>query len=303
MWDRTPPRIISLTATETLYGARGLTVFTWATDDITQNTLYYRRKGSLAPFAPITTTDLGIEHLLSLGLETGVYQFFVEAENTTHLKAREDNGGAFYTIDVVGGYVSPSGFTERPLDIPPLYIASVTSDFDADGLLEILGSPLNLGTGTDTALQTAILAIYERLPTGRYELAHTLESVEGLSNLETFITWKVDDTDGDGLLEVLATDDARTFLIESTVPRGYPNRIIWESPFLSGGTIADLDRDGQKEIIGADNNNDRLLVLNTIPPLMPMSKKPYWLTRPQALMCSLRPSLLRILMPMDARNW
>ena len=94
--DRTPPHIISLTATETLYGERGLTVFTWATDDITQNTLYYRRKGSLAPFAPVTTTDLGIEHFLSLGLETGIYQFFVEAENTTNLKAREDNAGAFY---------------------------------------------------------------------------------------------------------------------------------------------------------------------------------------------------------------
>ncbi len=263
--DRTPPHILSLTATETLYGERGLTVFTWATDDITQNTLYYRRKGSLAPFAPITTTDLGVEHLLSLGLETGIYQFFVEAENTTNFKAREDNAGAFYLIDVVGGYVSPSGFIEKPLDIPPLHIASITSDFDADGLLEIVGSPLDLGNGTDTDLQTAILAIYERLPTGRYALAHTIESVDGLSNLEKFIPWAVGDTDGDALLEVLATDDERTFLVESTGPRGYPNRIIWESPFLSGGTIADLDRDGQKEIIGADNNNDRLLVFEYDP--------------------------------------
>ena len=263
--DRTPPHIISLTATETLYGERGLTVFTWATDDITQNTLYYRRKGSLAPFAPVTATDLGIEHFFSLGLETGIYQFFVEAENMTNLKAREDNGGAFYDIDVVGGYVSPSGFIEKPLDIPPLHIASVTSDFDADGLLELVGSPLDLENGTDTDLQTAILAIYERLPTGKYELAHTVESVDGLSNLEKFITWRVDDTDGDALLEILATDDERTFLVESTVPHGYPNRIIWESPFLSGGTIADLDGDGQKEIIGADNNNDRLLVFEYDP--------------------------------------
>ena len=258
--DRTAPRIISLTATETLYGERGLTIFTWATDDITQNTLYYRRKGSLAPFAPVTTTNLGVEHFLSLGLETGTYQFFVEAENTTNLIAREDNGGAFYSVDVVGGYISPSGFTEKSLDIPPLHIASGTSDFDADGLLEIVGSPLASETEIDAELQTAILAIYERLPTGRYELAHTIESLDGLSNLEKFIAWTVDDTDGDALLEVLATDDERTFLIESTATRGYPHQIIWESPFLSGGTIADLDGDGQKEIIGADNNNDRLLV-------------------------------------------
>ena len=257
--DRTPPQVISLTATETLYGERSLTIFTWATDDITQNTLYYRRKGSLAPFAPITTTDLGVEHSLSLGFDTGAYQFFVESENTTHLKTRDDNGGVFYTIDVVGGRISPSGFTEKSVDIPPLHIASVTADFDRDGQLEIVGSPLS-SDAVDDELQAALLAIYERLPSGRYELVHTVESVENLSNLEGVITWAVDDTDGDGLLEILATDDARTFLMESSTPRGYPHQIIWETPFLSGGTITDLDRDGRKEIVGADNNNDRLLI-------------------------------------------
>ena len=257
--DRTPPQVISLTATETLYGERSLTIFTWATDDVTQNTLYYRREGSLAPFAPITITDLGTEHSLSLGFDIGKYQFFVESENMTHLKTREDNGGAYYTVDVTAGYISPNGFTDKPLGIPPLHIASVTADFDTDGRPEIVGSPLSEDT-VDTELQAAIFAIYERLPSGRYELAHTVESVENLSNLEEFITWAVDDTDGDGLLEILATDDSRTFLIESSTPQSYPDRIIWETPFLSGGTIADLNQDGQKEIIGADNNNDRLLV-------------------------------------------
>lgn len=257
--DRTPPQVIALTATETLYGDRSLTLFTWATDDVTRNTLYYRREGSLAPFAPFSTTDLGVEHSLSLGFDTGTYQFFVESENTTSLKTREDNGGAFYAIDVVGGHISPSGFTEKSLDIPPLHIASVTADFDRDGQPEIVGSPLSSDAVNDE-LQAAILAIYERLPTGRYELVHTVESVENLSNLEGVITWAVDDTDGDGWLEILATDDERTFLIESSTPQGYPHQIIWETPFLSGGTITDLDRDGQKEILGADNNNDRLLI-------------------------------------------
>ena len=177
----------------------------------------------------------------------------------THLKAREDNGGAFYTVDVAAGYISSSGFTGKSLDILPLHIASVTADFDRDGRTEIVGSPLSDDT-LDTELQTAIFAIYERLPSGSYELAHTVESIENLANLEGFITWAVDDTDGDGLLEILATDDDRTFLIESTTPQGYPNQIIWETPFLSGGTIADLNRDGRKEIVGADNNNDRLLI-------------------------------------------
>ena len=257
--DRTPPQVISLTATETLYGQRSLTIFTWATDDVTQNTLYYRRKGSLAPFAPFSTTDLGVEHSLSLGFDTGTYQFFVESENTTTLKTREDNGGLYYAVDVIGGHIAPNGFTDKSVDIPPLHIASVTADFDRDGQSEIVGSPLSTDA-IDDELQAAILAIYERLPSGRYELAHTLESIENLSNLEGVVTWAVDDTDGDGLLEILATDDERTFLIESSTPRGYPHQIIWETPFLSSGTIADLDRDGQKEIVGADNNNDRLLI-------------------------------------------
>ena len=272
--DRTPPQIISLTATDTLYGERPLTVFTWATDDVTQNTLYYRRKGSLAPFAPVETTDLGVEHSLFLGLQRGTYQFFVEAENTTHLKTREDNGGAFYTADVVAGYISPSGFTEKSLDIPSLHIASATADFDRDGLLEIVGSPVSPETldtvGAGLPSPHTILTVYERLPSGKYELTHTLESVDGLSNLEKFITWAVDDTDNDGLLEVLATDDARTFLIENLGVGGianpeFPHQIIWETPFLSGGTIADMDGDGQKEIIGADNNNDRLLIFEYDP--------------------------------------
>lgn len=257
--DRTPPQVISLTATETLYGERSLTLFTWATDDVTENTLYYRRQGSLAPFAPITTTDLGVEHSLSLGFDTGTYQFFVESENTTRLKTREDNNGVYYVVDVIGGHIAPNGFIDKSVNIPPLHIASVTADFDRDGQPEIVGSPLSTDT-IDDELQAAILAIYERLPSGRYELAHTLESVENLSNLEGVVTWAVDDTDSDGLLEILATDDERTFLIESSTPRGYPHQIIWETPFLSGGTITDLDRDGQKEIVGADNNNDRLLI-------------------------------------------
>ena len=262
--DRSPPKVIALTATETFYGERSLTLFTWATDDVTRNTLYYRRKGSLAPFAPITTTDLAIEHSLSLGFEPGIYQFFVESENTTHLKTRADNGGAFYTIDVVGGHISPDSYSEKSLDIPPLRIASGIADFDGDGQPEIVGSPLSSETldtvGAGLLSPHAIFAIYERLPSGRYELVHTLESLENLSNLEEFVTWAVDDTDSDGLLEILATDDERTFLIESDSPQGYPHQIIWETPFLSAGTIADLDRDGRKEIIGADNNNDRLMV-------------------------------------------
>ena len=263
--DRTPPQVLSLTATDTLYGEQPLTIFTWATDDLTQNTFYYRREGSLAPFAAVETTELRAEHFLLLALDRGTYQFFVEAENTTQLTTRADNGGEFYTTTVRADSISPSGFAETPLDMPPLYTANVTADFDRDGRPEIVGNPLASEALTDPELQGAILAVYERHPNGRYQLAHTLDTVEGLSNIQQFIPWTVDDTDGDGLLEILATDDTRTFLLESLTPRGYPQQVIWETPFLASGAIADLDADGQKEIVGPDNNNDRLLVFEYDP--------------------------------------
>ena len=74
----------------------------------------------------------------------------------------------YYTVDVTSGYISPSGFTEKSLDIPPLHIASVTTDFDRDGQTEIVGSPLSEDTPDTDELQAAIFAIYERLPSGRY---------------------------------------------------------------------------------------------------------------------------------------
>lgn len=255
--DRSPPQVISLNAIETLYKEYTLTIFTWATDDVTRNTLYYRRKGHLSPFAPIEETDLGTEHFFSLGLERGTYQFFVQAENTVGLKTTDDNQGQYYVIDAAGSVVSQNGFTENELGVPSLYITSVTADFDRDSLLEIVGTSLS-----DKA-EPELLSFYERTPTGRYELVHTLPAVEGTSDPGTFTPWAIDDTDNDGLWELLANDDERTFLIESTTPDGYPEQIIWESPFLSGGSIADLDADGRKEIIGADNNNDRLLIFET----------------------------------------
>ena len=76
----------------------------------------------------------------------------------------------------------------------------------------------------------------------------------------TFTLSAIDDTDNDGLLEILASDEERTFLIESLAPGKYPEQIITEFLYIRGGSIADLDGDGRKEIIGADNNNNRLLI-------------------------------------------
>ena len=254
--DRTPPQVASLTATETLYENRSITIFTWATDDITRNTLYYRRKNQLAPFASIEENTWSRRIFLSLGLTPGTYEFFVEAQNAVGLSVTENNQGQYWPLEVVGSSISPNGFDDFAVGAPPLHIASVTADFDGDGLSEIVGKPLTetasvYPTGGVLAMD---IAIYERTETGRYVARESIPHSENLT------PWAVDDTDNDGLSEVLVSDNDRTFLLESTAPNRAPEQIIWESPFLSGGSIADFDADGRQEIIGADNRNDRILI-------------------------------------------
>ncbi len=263
--DRTPPKIFSVTATETLYGEKSTTIFTWATDDVTRNTFYFRRSGQITPFAPIEERGLTKEHLFSLGLETGQYQFYIVAQNTVGLKTVDDNNGKYYTIDVVGNSISSNGFIETALDLPQLRIANVSTDFDKDGLPELVGASLSNTNGEKFTTPDGII-FYERSPTGKYQIAHNLSDIDSLEileqdvDLDTLTPWTVDDTDNDGLLEILANDQDQTFLIESLTPNGYPAQIIWATPFLSGGKIADLDSDGKKEIVGVDNNNNRILI-------------------------------------------
>ena len=263
--DRTSPKIFSVTATETLYGEKSTTIFTWATNDVTRNTFYFRRSGQITPFAPIEERGLAKEHLFSLGLETGQYQFYIVAQNTVGLKTVDDNNGKYYTIDVVGSSISSNGFIETALDLPQLRIANVSTDFDKDGLPELVGASLSNTNGEKFTTPDGII-FYERSPTGKYQIAHNLSDIDSLEildqdvDLDTLTPWTVDDTDNDGLLEILANDEDQTFLIESLTPNGYPAQIIWATPFLSGGKIADLDDDGKKEIVGIDNNNNRILI-------------------------------------------
>ncbi len=271
--DRSPPKFISITANEALYGNSSTTIFTWATDDITRCSLYYRHSDRNSPFATIEEREIGKEHLFSLDLTQGQYQFYFSALNTVGLKTIDDNNGKYYTIDVAGSAISPNGYVETSLGMSSLHIANTVTDFDKDGLPEFVATPLSDSSSNGLIIPNS-LVIYERTQSGKYVPAHTLtqninvvDSVESQNSgidLDTFTPWAVDDTDNDGLMEVLASDKERTFLIESTKPNGYPTHIVWETPFISGGESADLDGDGKIEIVGVDNNNNRILIFENI---------------------------------------
>ena len=243
--DRTPPIVRGIKAREQLSEGQFVVSFTWLTDDFTVTTLNYRLRRVLAPFSTIEELAVSQEHSFSLSLSPGRYDYFVGARNAAGLETIEDNRDRYYQLDVMGIPISPHGYVKESSEILPMHIGSVSADFDRDGLREIVGLPL-------TGSPTSGVEIHERTPFGNYELKHT--------STFAFKPWAVDDTDKDGLWEILGSTDDKTFLIESLTRTGYPERLIWESPFLSAGQIADLDGDGRKEIVGADNYNSVILI-------------------------------------------
>ena len=242
--DRTAPKIQNVKVRELISMDSFATFITWSTDDFTINTLSQRARQGLAPFSPVEENSASREHVFSLPLSAGSYDFFITSLNASGLETVDDNDGNFYTTGVVGGTISPNGFIQTSSELSAMHLASNPADFDRDGQFEIVGISLE-------SLKNETLAgveIYER----SHQLQHT-----GSNNYKP---WEVDDTDGDGLLEILGSTDDHTFLIESAMHDGYPENIIWEFSSISSGQIADLDGDGRKEIIGPDNNNNRILI-------------------------------------------
>ena len=246
--NRTAPQVQNVKVRELVSMDSLVTVITWSTDDFTINTLSQRARQGLSPFSPIEENSASREHYLSLPLSAGNYDFFITSRNAAGLETVDNNDGKFYRTRVIGGNISPNGFIQTSTKLSVMHLASLSADFDRDGQIEIVGIPLeSLSNLTPTGVE-----IYERSSASTYQLQHTIST--------NFKPWEVGDTDGDGLLEILGSTKERTFLIESAKRDGYPEKIIWEFPFISSGQIADLDGDGRKEIIGPDNNNNRILI-------------------------------------------
>ena len=243
--DRTPPQVRNVKVQNQITRGNYATVVSWSTDDFTINTLSQRAREATAPFRPIEENSASREHFFSLSLGTGSYDLFITSRNDVGLETVEDNGGKFYRAEAISGAVSPNGFVETSTTLPPMHLASVTADFDRDGRIEIVGLPI-------AADSVSGIEVHERTAAGVYQLQYT--SAIDAKPLA------IDDTDGDGLLEILCGTRERVFLLESMTQNGYPEKIIWETRFLSSGQIVDLDGDGRKEIVGADNFNDSIRI-------------------------------------------
>lgn len=235
--DRTPPVISGVKQTPMLDGDRTGVLLEFATDDVSDARLKFRRYGSFDPFGIQQFRFQTTSHRIFLAqLDfSGEIEYVIEAENVAGLKSMRDNGGVGFTADLTAAPIGGEPVDPVPLQLPAGFLLSKASDFDRDGFPEIILNEY------DSNLNFGALKIFE-FADGPPE--------EVFATTELFIPRDWGDSDGDGFAEILAGRASQTFVFEATESDAFPHQIKWQMDDDAWGSrFADLDQDGEGEII------------------------------------------------------
>lgn len=211
--------------------------FVFRSNDQGQHTLFFRRQGS-ANYSkqPYDRRTRNGEFLLDQQqlMGPGTYEYFIETENLAGLKSQTP----LASIEYDGGSINTSGFNELNYKVPMARFVEGMYDFDGDGLMEILG------TEYDERLSLSRVKLYE-YQAGRFT------TVDSIANRPILIAKDVADTDGNGLLEILASINDSSFVYEQETENTFPSAVIYENIEQDriAARFADTDADGQEELI------------------------------------------------------
>lgn len=237
--DRTAPRISNLEWLPMLDVDLYSFLIQFETDDLCEGALFYRQAGD-QDFneIPLSFRTRTLRYNLNQNIAEGVLEFYVTAQNGAGLRTTDDFGGRYYTIDLTQPPVDVTRFAALPLTIPFGRILAKTTDFNNNGLPELI---------TSISEKSAIG------PINLYELVNdAMQQVFATDSIR--IPRDIGDSDNDGRVEVLCGVGFSSYLYESAAVGEFPSQIAnsWEgdgSTQYWASRIADLDRDGLGEII------------------------------------------------------
>lgn len=243
--DRTPPVLDARIVEVGLIGSRHGIVADVRTDDLTAMTM--------AVGGQSVESDRRARHhglvWVDEGGRGGTLQVRLRAVNAAGLESVFDT-----TLAVPATRTNDAYFTRDALTVPHGYLLPFPTDFDGDGLLELVMNRYQDGWIGDT------LAFYEWDGAGFRPAQHLIANV---------IPRDVGDPDGDGLAEVLTQVAGATLVLEQPAPGRYPSAVSFvdttglANPFADGAAfgarLTDLDADGRGEILVHNTRQWRLL--------------------------------------------
>ena len=245
--DHSPPEITNMQVVTVLHNDIYASVVVWYTDDLAYGEMYVRPAGSQSEFRKLTTGIVTTGHSIQVSGEMppGNYQYFVTAANAAGLITVDDNDGDYYPFEIETLRITSDGFQETATDMGAMSLVDGTVDFDGNGKAEIVGMIVSDSQYNE-------VRIYEKNGAGDY--------VQVFESDKDYFPWDMGDTDGDGRSEILGSKRDLTFLYESPVDGVYPTEKIWEMEGIQGGQIADMDADGQKEIVARRLDTSEIIV-------------------------------------------
>jgi subtilisin family serine protease len=238
--DRTMPVISNLSHLCLLDGDGYASLIQFETDDITSADILYRPLGSTDSFRSIHLVYETRNHSY-LFSPAGDIEYYIHAENLSGLDNVADNQGKYYRLSDPTADVFMEEFIPVSASLPAGFMLPQTTDFDRDGEYEI------------------VLSVYD--DNGAFGPVSIYEYSGGqfIKQMETpfkAIPRSVGDADSDGLQELALGYGQKSYLLEAGQVDHWPSEIVWsDTGTFWISQITDLDKDGQKEILGREDQN------------------------------------------------
>ncbi len=234
LYDLTPPEISNRIMTPMIDGDHWAGLLEFETDDITSGFVHLRPLGSQQPYGAYSLGYETTHHriLFSQSDFMGEFEYYITVTNRADLT---DTSEVYTDLSLTQPAFHRNMFVQHEVGLPPGYFLYKDTDFDGDGLPEVI-----LNKYTNAFFDT--LKIYEATTSGFMDVN---------SNYILVIPQDVGDSDGDGKLELMGRAYGTTYVFEATEPGGFPNNLIMrDTTNVYGASLLDLDPgDGYGEMI------------------------------------------------------
>ncbi len=235
--DHTPPHLVDTVQVLTgVAGNRTEKMVGFNVDDVCSAELFYRKRGSSAPFGKKTLPYPGkhVAFLLDPDSFPAAGEFYLNLKNRAGLETRIDQNGSPFVYRLDPPFLTDRMALSKTTSIPAGYVFNKVTDFNRDGRPEVV---LNRFRNHHSFGGLAIYQWQGGEFQKKYETPYVL------------IPRDVADTDGDGWPELLAGAGGRAYLFH-TGADGWPSQLVWwDTLDIWAAQLADLDGDGKPDIL------------------------------------------------------